>query len=70
MTFSGLGYESIHHGEGRWNGVAIISRVGLENPLSGFDDGARTRPRRPGGVGDVRRGPGGLGLCPQRTFPR
>ena len=25
-----LGYESVHLGTGRWNGVAILSRVGLE----------------------------------------
>jgi exodeoxyribonuclease-3 len=24
-----LGYESAHHGIGRWNGVAVLSRVGL-----------------------------------------
>jgi exodeoxyribonuclease-3 len=36
LTFSSLGYESVHHGEGRWNGVAILSRVGLEQPSSGF----------------------------------
>ena len=36
MTFQSLGYESVHHGEGRWNGVAILSRVGLEDPLFGF----------------------------------
>ncbi len=36
MAFHGLGYESVHHGEGRWNGVAILSRVGLEDPSSGF----------------------------------
>jgi exodeoxyribonuclease-3 len=39
MTFSGMGYDSVHHGQGRWNGVAILSKVGLENTLSGFDDG-------------------------------
>ena len=22
MTFASLGYEAVHHGEGRWNGVA------------------------------------------------
>ena len=22
-----LGYEVLHHGEGRWNGVAILSRM-------------------------------------------
>jgi exodeoxyribonuclease III len=31
-----LGYESVHHGEGRWNGVAIVSKVGLEDPASGL----------------------------------
>ncbi len=28
-AFSDLGYESAHYGDGRWNGVAIVSRVGL-----------------------------------------
>jgi exodeoxyribonuclease-3 len=32
LAFSALGYESVHHGEGRWNGVAILSRVGMEDP--------------------------------------
>ena len=36
LTFSGLGYDGVHHGEGRWNGVAILSRVGLEAPAFGF----------------------------------
>ena len=36
MAFQALGYDSVHHGEGRWNGVAILSRVGLANPLNGF----------------------------------
>ena len=36
MTFSALGYESAHHGNGRWNGVAILSRVGLDDPVAGF----------------------------------
>jgi exodeoxyribonuclease-3 len=27
--FQELGYELAHHGEGRWNGVAIASRVGV-----------------------------------------
>ncbi len=39
MAFSALGYESAHHGEGRWNGVAILSRVGLDDVVSGFGDG-------------------------------
>jgi exodeoxyribonuclease-3 len=36
LTFGALGYESVHHGQGRWNGVAILSRVGLEGPAVGF----------------------------------
>src|SRR5258706_16315084 len=41
LTFGALGYEAAHHGEGRWNGVAILSRVGLEAPSAGVgpDDG-------------------------------
>jgi exodeoxyribonuclease-3 len=31
-----LGYEVAHHGDGRWNGVAILSRVGLEDVSLGF----------------------------------
>ncbi|HEY5488096.1 MAG TPA: endonuclease/exonuclease/phosphatase family protein, partial [Candidatus Limnocylindrales bacterium] len=27
MPFAMAGYELLHHGEGRWNGVAIASRV-------------------------------------------
>ena len=29
LTFSALGYDSVHHGQGQWNGVAILSRVGI-----------------------------------------
>jgi exodeoxyribonuclease-3 len=39
MPFTMAGYELLHHGEGRWNGVAIASRVGLDDPVSGFGDG-------------------------------
>jgi exodeoxyribonuclease-3 len=35
-AFRELGYEAVHHGEGRWNGVAIASRVGLEHVQRGF----------------------------------
>jgi exodeoxyribonuclease-3 len=44
LAFAGLGYESVHHGEGRWNGVAILSKVGLEDPVAGFQDGAEPDP--------------------------
>ncbi|MFI5285748.1 MAG: exodeoxyribonuclease III [Candidatus Dormibacteria bacterium] len=32
-----LGYEVALHGEGRWNGVAIISRAGLADVVRGFE---------------------------------
>jgi exodeoxyribonuclease-3 len=44
LEFSGMGYESAHHGQGRWNGVAILSRVGLEDVVYGFDDGREPDP--------------------------
>ena len=31
-----LGYEVAQNGEGRWNGVAILSRVGLEDAVTGI----------------------------------
>lgn len=34
--FAELGYESVHHGQGQWNGVAILSRLGIEAPMAGF----------------------------------
>ena len=37
LTFQGLGYESVHAGQGQWNGVAILSRVGIEDVTVGFD---------------------------------
>jgi exodeoxyribonuclease III len=38
LAFSALGYEAAHCGEGRWNGVAILSRVGMEDVVAGFSD--------------------------------
>ena len=35
-VFADLGYESAHHGDGRWNGVAIVSKVGLVDVTRGF----------------------------------
>jgi exodeoxyribonuclease III len=38
------GYEVATHGEPSWNGVAILSRVGLEDVVAGFDgSGAEAR---------------------------
>jgi exodeoxyribonuclease-3 len=39
MAFSALGYESVHHGRGQWNGVAIVSRVGIDHVIAGFAEG-------------------------------
>ena len=39
MPFHALGYESAHHGQGQWNGVAILSRIGLDNVQNGFVEG-------------------------------
>jgi exodeoxyribonuclease III len=36
--FSELGYESAHYGQGQWNGVAVLSRVGLTDVSRGFGD--------------------------------
>ena len=47
-VFQAAGYELAHHGEGRWNGVAIASRVGIENVVSNFG-----QPLRPPGTPDV-----------------
>ena len=48
MPFLGAGYEVVHCGLNQWNGVAIASRVGIEDVqvgfgqagLQGFDDRA------------------------------
>ncbi|MGI9124539.1 MAG: exodeoxyribonuclease III, partial [Mycobacterium sp.] len=37
MTFLGAGYEVVHHGHDQWNGVAIASRVGIDDVRMGFD---------------------------------
>ncbi|MFF7154953.1 exodeoxyribonuclease III [Streptomyces sp. NPDC008139] len=34
-----LGYESAVHATGRWNGVALVSRVGLEHVVEGLPGG-------------------------------
>jgi exodeoxyribonuclease-3 len=53
--FAALGYESAHHGDGRWNGVALLSRVGLADAVRGFgtphdDNGCRIIAATCGGV--------------------
>jgi exodeoxyribonuclease-3 len=38
LELAALGYEVAAHGAGRWNGVAILSRIGLEDVRRGFVD--------------------------------
>jgi exodeoxyribonuclease-3 len=40
-AFRQEGYELAHHGEGRWNGVAIASRVGIAEVVANFGDPLR-----------------------------
>jgi exodeoxyribonuclease III len=47
-VFEGAGYEVAHHGEGRWNGVAIASRVGVAEVVTNFGE-----PLRPPKTPDV-----------------
>lgn len=39
MPFAMVGYELAHHGQGRWNGVAIASRIGIADVVTNFGDG-------------------------------
>lgn len=43
-AFASVGYESAHHGQGQWNGVAIVSRVGLDDVRPDFADGREPDP--------------------------
>jgi exodeoxyribonuclease-3 len=49
-AFRDAGYALGHHGEGRWNGVAIASRCGIEGVVTNF--GEPLRPARTPDVGD------------------
>jgi exodeoxyribonuclease-3 len=46
--FARLGYAVAHHGEGRWNGVAIASRIGIADVVTNFGE-----PLRPASTPDV-----------------
>jgi exodeoxyribonuclease-3 len=41
LPFRARGYELLHHGEGRWNGVAIASRLPIDSAsiVTNFGDG-------------------------------
>jgi exodeoxyribonuclease-3 len=52
MAFGMLGYQLVHHGEGRWNGVAVAVRDGIPvgDVVTNFGDGP-VRDSGPGGAG-------------------
>jgi exodeoxyribonuclease-3 len=50
LLFQQLGYHIEHHGEGRWNGVAVASRTPIEDVVTNF--GEPRRPPRTPDVGD------------------
>jgi exodeoxyribonuclease-3 len=49
-AFADAGYALAHHGEGRWNGVAIASRVGIDDVVANF--GVPLAPARTDETGD------------------
>ncbi len=70
MAFAMAGYQLVHHGEGRWNGVAIAAREGLDGRRRRHElrrrAGSRFRAGRSGcgrrlrgRLQPVRRGPDG-----------
>jgi exodeoxyribonuclease-3 len=48
QAFEEKGYAVAHHGEGRWNGVAIASRVGVDAVVTNFGE-----PLRPSATPEV-----------------
>src|SRR5512145_2017633 len=50
VVFRDAGYELAHHGEGRWNGVAVASRCGIGQVVTNF--GESLRPSATPDVGD------------------
>ena len=36
LGLAAIGYDSVHHGQGRWNGVAILSKTGIDEVVHGF----------------------------------
>jgi exodeoxyribonuclease-3 len=67
MPFAMAGYELAHHGQGRWNGVAIASRVGITDVVTNFGDGPVVTPGVGAGGGgrDEAADPADDGLGPE-----
>ena len=74
MGLEALGYDVATLGHNQWNGVAIVSRVGLEDVEHGFAGmpgyGDPAGRRGAGDRRDVRRGPGVVALRAQRPRDR
>src|SRR5258708_23224959 len=55
MTFQMAGYQLVHHGEGRWNGVAVAAKDGIARggPITNFRraPGRNSRPCSSPGLG-------------------
>ena len=57
------GYEAAVHGEATWNGVSILSRVGLVDVVPASRARPDSRHPRRGRSGHLRRDPGRVGVC-------
>jgi len=44
LAFEAMGYSCAHHGQGQWNGVAILSKVGLTDVVCNFAEGIEPDP--------------------------
>jgi exodeoxyribonuclease-3 len=38
LTFGALGYDAAHYSQGQWNGVAILSKIGIDDVRTGFGE--------------------------------
>ena len=39
LDYQAMGYDTVHVGQGQWNGVAILSKVGIDDVYTNFEDG-------------------------------
>ena len=44
LAFEAMGYTCAHYGQGQWNGVAILSKVGLTDVVTNFAEGIEPDP--------------------------
>ena len=78
MAFAMAGYDLVHHGEGRWNGVAVAVRQGIAIARRRHELRRRAGPRlaapgsaaaRRGGLRPARRGADAGGHAARRADP-